>query len=103
MVPLRKCSFVRREDGTVEVFVPRYGEGRVGRFLGRFLRNEPVRLKLDEIGTLTWELCDGSHPVLTIADRLRERFGEEVEPVYDRLAVFFMQMEKREMIEWKVG
>jgi hypothetical protein len=101
MVPERKRPFAKREDGTVEVIIPRYGEGRVGKILSRFLKDEPVRLRLDRIGTTAWELCNGSNSVMAIGEHLKKCFGDEVEPVYDRLALFFMQMENRDLIDWK--
>jgi hypothetical protein len=43
------------------------------------------RLRLDEIGTASWLLLDGQHSVAEVANSLRQRFGERVEPAEERL------------------
>jgi len=43
------------------------------------------RLRLDQMGSASWLLLDGERSVAQVAELLRERFGEEVEPVEERL------------------
>jgi hypothetical protein len=43
------------------------------------------RLRLDQMGSASWLLLDGEHSVAEVAAMLRERFGEDVEPVEERL------------------
>lgn len=43
------------------------------------------RLRLDEIGSASWLLLDGKHSVAEVANILRQRFGERVEPTEERL------------------
>jgi hypothetical protein len=101
LVPERSRSSEQREDGTTDVLIPRYGGGIMGRLLSAILKNTPFRLHLDKIGTRTWELCDGRRTVQEIGQHLGREFGSEVEPVYDRLGVFFKQLESQELISWK--
>lgn len=42
-------------------------------------------LRLDEVGSFAWRLLDGEHTVGEVAEALRERFGEAVEPAEERL------------------
>lgn len=99
LVPERKRPFEVEDNGRIAVLVPRYGTGRVGRLLDKVVGRGPVRLELDEIGTHAWKLCDGEHSVHSIAESLREHYGESVEPVYDRLALFLKQLASRGLIE----
>ena len=101
LVPVQKRTFDENDDGTVDVFLPRYGEGRVGRLMKRVLSNTPVRIHLDDIGTSVWRLCDGTRSVLEIGESLHEKFGSRIEPVYDRLEVYLEQMRSSGLIEWK--
>jgi len=43
------------------------------------------RLRLDQMGSASWLLLDGERSVAQVAELLRERFGEAVEPVEERL------------------
>jgi hypothetical protein len=101
LVPERTKDYVLRDDGLVDVIIPRFGDGRVAKVLETLIKRTPILLKLDEIGTLTWHLCDGKHTVEEIGDQMDRTFGQRVEPVYDRLALFFKEMERRELIRWK--
>lgn len=101
LVPERKRDFKELSDGTVEIIIPRYGDTAVGRVIERFLKSSPVKVKLDKIGAFTWHLCDGEHSVQAIGERLEEAFGASVDPLYERLGLFFKQMERRGLIDWK--
>ena len=46
------------------VFIPRFGDGRVGGVLEKLFRGAPIALHLDEMGTAVWRLCDGRRSVL---------------------------------------
>jgi len=103
LTPRRRRPYEERGGGRVAVLLPRYGEGRVGKLLERFFQRGPVKLELDEVGTAAWLLCDGGHTVQEIGELLRERFGERVEPVYDRLGIFVEQLARRGLVELGKG
>ena len=100
LIPERTKAFRDEENGTVTVLVPRFGDGKMGRFLQRFIGKSPITLHLDEIGTAVWRLCDGRRSVYEIGGRLKEQFGDRIEPVYERLGVFLRQMKKAGIIDW---
>lgn len=100
LVPVQIRPFERMDDGTVDVLLPRYGGGPVARVLKSFLSNKPVRIRLDDVGTGVWDLCDGSRSVHEIGLHLHEAFGDRIEPVYDRLALFLEQMRQQGLIAW---
>jgi len=101
MIPVHRRDSEVRDDGMVDVLIPRYGEGRIGRLLRSVFTNTPVRVHLDEIGTSVWKLCDGRHSVHDIGQTLQGQFGERIEPVYDLLEQFLVQMKRSELIDWK--
>lgn len=61
------------------------------------------RIRLDELGTLVWRHCDGRHTATQIADLLRERFGDRVEPAEARLQRFLVQMHRARMVVLAAG
>jgi hypothetical protein len=65
------------------------------------LKKPYYKIKLDHVGSFTWELCDGSLRVKEVAKNLKDKFGEDVEPLYDRLALFLKSLEKTHLIFYK--
>ena len=56
------------------------------------------RVRLDEVGSLAWSLFDGRRTVGEVAAALRERFGDRVEPVEERLGTLVRQLHHGGMI-----
>ena len=101
MIPEQKCEFRDRDDGTIDVLVPRFGDDRIGRILARFIKDKPISLHLDDIGTAVWRLCDGRRSVYEIGGTLKEEFGDRIEPVYDRLGLFFHSAKQAGILDWR--
>jgi len=99
LVP-RTLAEWENDGDRVRILLPRFGSGRIGRFLERHLKSSPIRVRLDEFGSAVWQLCNGKRNVQEIADSLLARFGSRIQPVHDRLATFFRQLEHRGLIEW---
>jgi hypothetical protein len=76
----------------------RFGSGRLGQWLEKRFHPQPVRIRLDEIGSAAWQLVDGRRTVEEIGKALQKQFGAKVEPIYGRLAVFFKQLERQDLI-----
>ena len=52
------------------------------------------KIYLDEFGSFVWSQCDGAQTVEEIGEKLKQEFGQDVEPVYDRLAIYIRQLHK---------
>jgi len=72
----------------------------VKHILPRF-KSPHYKIQLDDIGSLIWSLCDGRKTVKEISRKLREKFGDKVEPLYERLGTFFQNLEKNKFITFK--
>ena len=96
--PRRRLDWRDLDDGRCVVLRPRFGEGRVGRWLAARLGNPCYRIRLDDVGTFIWRACDGETPLTQIAGRLRAEFGERVEPTEERLARFIQSMLRSRMV-----
>jgi len=77
---------------------PRLGSNRLARWVAGLGGDPYYRIRLDEVGTLVWKACDGRTPLADIARRMRERFGDHVEPADQRLARFVRRMLRGRMI-----
>ncbi len=99
LVPVRNEKVeLRKIDGKYYLLIPM--DSKLD-FLARKLHGEYRRIELDEVGAYIWELCDGRRNVSEIGRALKARFGDEVEPLYERLIVFLLELGKRYLIEFK--
>ena len=88
----------RMEGELAVVLVPRF-RSRWMFWLQRRLKKPHFHLHLDPIGTAVWLFSDGESTVSRIGERLLEKFGDEVEPVWDRLALFIRHMNSGKLID----
>ena len=88
----------REEDGRCVLLRPRLGTSRLGRWVAGLGGDPDYRIRLDEIGTLVWRACDGHTSLADIVRRMREQFGERVEPADQRLSQFMRRMLKGRML-----
>ena len=76
------------------------------KFLNPFLKKHLVPrmkrpdylVKLDKIGSFVWLNIDGKVTIGEIAERMKEEFGQSIEPVYDRLGQFVNSLLKHHFI-----
>ena len=90
----------RQEGERVTVLIPRFRSRWMG-WLQRRLKRPHLRLRLDGVGSAVWLDCDGQRRVADIGQRLVDRFGDEVQPVWDRLGLFISKMREGKLIELK--
>jgi len=67
-------------------------------FLAKRLHGNYRRLELDELGAFVWELCDGSRTIEQMGKKVKEKFGKEAEPLYERLMTFILELHKRNLV-----
>lgn len=91
------------ENGLVQIIVPRNG---ILEKLARPVLKIPKSMKidLDKLGSCVWKSIDGKLTVEDIGKIVKNEFGEDAEPVYERLATYinilrnnkFIILEKKE-------
>ena len=65
----------------------------------KFFDRPPVtHVHMEPIGSFIWRQIDGRHSVYEIGQLLHETFGEEAEPLYERLSVYMKQLENNGLI-----
>lgn len=53
-----------------------------------FKRPKYSNIELDDFGSFIWECMDGRTTIYEIGGKVKARFGEQAEPLYERLAQF---------------
>lgn len=82
----------RTTDGEVTVFVENKGFfNLIAQKL--FKRPRKTQVHLDKMGNFIWPLLDGKKTIYDISVLVKERFGEDAEPLYNRLIQYLRTME----------
>lgn len=66
-----------------------------------FKKPEVSHVHLDKMGSFVWPLLDGERDIIAIGVLVKEHFGEEAEPLYERLAKYFQVLDSYSFVEWK--
>lgn len=98
MYPAPAIRWEQEEDGLITLFTPRFSNKWMVKHVLPRMKNQDLKIHLDEFGSRVWQQIDGRTTVLQIANNLYEEFGEKVEPVYDRLGLFINHLARRQFI-----
>jgi hypothetical protein len=98
LVPCRMIEYDADENVIVTLQAPRFRSRFMRRYLQPRLKRPYLKVSLDEVGSSIWMLCDGNRKIKDIAEIMRKRFGERIEPCYERLGLFFQQLEHARFI-----
>jgi hypothetical protein len=97
--PVRLQEWEEDAEGRVTILVPKFRKGWLARVLQPRLAKPHVRVQLDAYGSFFWICCDGETPVQKIGEKMMQRFGNDAEPVFDRLNRFLHQLENAELLK----
>jgi hypothetical protein len=92
LTPGRLFEHIIEENGKVSVLIPRFTNFLLVKTLAPMLKSPFVKTKFDEFGSQVWLEIDGKKKVVDISSSLREKFGEKIEPVEERLTKFLTQL-----------
>lgn len=63
-----------------------------------FKRPRFTDIELEEYGTFIWEYIDGENTIYDIALKVKEKFGDKAEPLYDRICQYFVVMADNKLV-----
>jgi hypothetical protein len=92
LTPDRLFEYVMEENGKVSVLIPRFTNTLLVKTLAPMLKSPYVKTMFDEFGSHVWLEIDGKTKVSEISTSLRNKFGERIEPVEERLTIFLTQL-----------
>ena len=94
-------TWVCSDDGVVTVDME--NKGFSNRVAQKFFHRPKVsHIKLEGMGSYIFQCVDGKSTVYDIGQLVKEKFGKEAEPLYERLSVYMKQLETFGFVE-KVG
>ncbi|MCR5255287.1 MAG: PqqD family protein [Acetatifactor sp.] len=97
-VPNISCQVKVTEKG--EVIILQENKGLFN-FIAQKLFKKPriSQIHLDTMGNYIWPLMDGKMTVGDIAGKVKEHFGDDAEPLYERLIKYLKTLESYGFIE----
>ncbi|MBD5524655.1 MAG: PqqD family protein [Lachnospiraceae bacterium] len=102
LIPERAAELTWSEDeeGLIILEVENTGVfNRVAQKL--FKRPKYTKVHMEKYGSFLWPLIDGERTVMELADLQKAEFGDEVEPLYPRVAKYMQIMESYHFIKFK--
>ncbi len=100
LIPTTIIGHEVNDAGVVTLHAPRFKSRILRRLLVPRLKRPFFKVELDDIGSTLWLLMDGERNVKEIALVMRERFGDRIEPCYDRMGMFLQQLERARFITY---
>jgi hypothetical protein len=100
LIPEKLVESDMKDDGLAYLVVPKFRGKHTGKWLTKRMRHPTWKLDLDEVGTYVWDQIDGKSNVEKIGNKMKEHFGDNVEPVYDRLNLFLYTMRREDLIRF---
>jgi hypothetical protein len=97
--PARRLEWEEVDDDRVALLVPRFTHPFWVKHLLPRLKSPHIRVKLDPIGSHLWRQCDGERTVEQIGALMQEKFGEKIEPLYERLGRFIARLAHEKWLE----
>ena len=98
LIPVQNVKCEVQEDGLVVLFKPKFSNSLLVKHVLPRMKHPCYKIKLDDIGSFFWLKCDGTRTVQEIAELHKKKFGEKVEPLYERLTQFLASLEKNRFI-----
>ena len=92
---------INRETNLVIIKKSKFQNKYLKKYLLPRMARPDFRIKLDAFGSFVWKQMDGRLSVQEIGDKLKEEFGESIEPVYERLGIFIQTLFKNKCILYK--
>lgn len=76
-------------------------KGVFNKIAQKLLRKPKISyVHLDDMGSFIWPLIDGKKTIADIGKAVEENFGENANPLYERLAKYFQILDSYNFICW---
>ena len=100
-IPVKSAalSWDTNEDGLITIHMPHKGPFHwVTQKL--LFYPEQSHIALDHLSSFVWEQIDGEKTIFQIAQEVRDQFGTQAEPLYERLLSYFRILKNNHFITW---
>lgn len=99
LIPDKNCPWELDGDQVILLY-PKFRNKFLVRHLLPRMRKPNWKIRLDDIGSWVWQHSNGKMTIKEIGAGLKGALGEKVDPVYDRLSLFFRKLESDQFIRF---
>ncbi len=101
LIPEQKIKYEETAEGLVVLLKPKFRNKFMVKYVLPRLKKPHFKVNLDEFGSFVWKNCNGNNTVEQIGTLLKKKYSDNIDPVYDRLAVFIQSLARYKFIEYK--
>jgi hypothetical protein len=101
LTPVHNIKWEKTAEGLIVLLKPKFKNPFMVKYILPYVKRPYFRVKLDEIGSHLWDNCDGRRLVKDIARLQQQKFGDKVEPLYERISIFLKTLEQHRFITFK--
>jgi len=101
LTPVRNMNEEVDSNNLVTVLIPKVTSKLAKKYFEPMLKSPIMKLKLDELGSASWLAINGKKKVSEIANELKEKFGEKVHPVEERVTKFLTVLYNQKLITFE--
>lgn len=95
-----EINWTSDDDGIVTLEVE--NKGIVNKICQKLLKKPRISyIHLDKMGSFIWPKIDGEKSVLELAEDVKKEFGNDAEPLYERLAGFIQSLSNCGFVTFK--
>lgn len=94
-----ELGFSVTEEGLVVLEIE--NKGVFNRIAQKLFKKPKISyIHLDEMGSFNFQTMDGKMDITEIGKLVKEKFGEDAEPLYERLAQYFQILDSYGFVKW---
>ncbi|MHC1737569.1 MAG: PqqD family protein [Ignavibacteriaceae bacterium] len=101
LTPVHNREFEVDSNNRVTLLEPKFTNKILVKFLVPRLKSKNLRISLDEVGSETWLLINGSNKVVEICSSLRMKFGDDMQQVEERVTKFLTDLHLHDVIKFR--
>jgi hypothetical protein len=101
MIPVQLAKYNTNSDNNITLLLPKFKNQTLRFLLIPRNHSQDIHIKLDVFGTSTWLLIDGKNSVENICTKMRQQFGENIEPAEERVTKFLTKLYDNRYITYK--
>jgi hypothetical protein len=98
LTPIKLFADEIDNEKLVTIIVPKFKNELVKKFILPKLKSADFRIKLEKFGSAVWCNMDGNKKVHQIIKTVSDTFGDEIQPVVERVSKFIFQLYEQKLI-----